>query len=239
MKSIVLLGALLSVAPAGCGGGVAPARPGDAATDVPSAPRPDAARDAPADACVFFAPQVGCVGEAALTVANPHYPSTVADTRVCTAVTEASTVRLRLCVAPPRVSCNEDDGVAYCAVVDLARDALPALAGGAELRLDGGSRFVFTGPRAYQVQPSDVSYTATAPATGVQRVWMEKACFCTPTSLAGAQTFTGSLRLDAAPTGRLRGRLTLAVDGIVSPTTWFTERVELATGFDVAIAPAE
>lgn len=239
MKPVPLLGVLLALAHTNCGGDIAPAQPVDAAADVSSAATPDVATDAPGDACVVFAQQAGCVGSPTLTVANPYYPSTVAETRLCAAETDAATVRLRLCIAPPRPSCNEDDGVAYCAVVDLARDAIPSLAVGAALRLDGESRFVFTGPTVYRVRPSDVAYVAAAPVSGVQRVWMEKGCYCTPTSLGAAQTFTGSLRLDAAPSGRLRGHLTMTLDGIVSPTTYITERVELATGFDVAVPPAE
>jgi hypothetical protein len=107
------------------------------------------------------------------------------------------------------------------------------------VRLDGESRFAFPAPGAYQVRPSDVTYVATAPTPGVQRVWMEKTCFCTPTHPTAAQTFTGSLRLDAAPAGRLCGHVELTVRGVVSPTTWITERVELATDFDLAVAPAE
>jgi hypothetical protein len=236
MRSYVEPGWLLLVAAAaaGCGGGsVTPPASVDASVDA----RVDASVDASRSDCVVFTNESGCLGLPTLVVANTAYPSTIAETRRCTAEAAPSTVRLRLCVAPPRLSCREDDGVAYCGVVDLARAALSALAGGAELRLDGESRFVFPSYNVYEVRPSDVTYVPVAPVAAVQRAWMEKGCYCTPTYLGGAQTFTGTLRFDAAPSGRLRGRLAMTASGIVSPTTWLTERVELATDFDVAIPP--
>lgn len=198
--------------------------------------------------CVDGAPAVssdaavdsnGCGAARALRATNAQTTDVIstADNVTCSAEHSADVVRVRICLSPPNPSAAEDSGVTYCAVIDLAASALPSLATGAALTLDGEARFVFQSPSVYRVRPSDVTYTATAPSAAIVRAWLEKDCFCTPTSLAAAQRFTGALRLDPAPAGRLRGRITMTADGVMSPTTYLTEHVEFATGFDLAILP--
>ncbi len=100
-------------------------------------------------------------------------------------------------------------------------------------RLDGDARFSYPSPMVYRVAPEDVRYTVTSPtAAAATRAWVEKECFCTPTSLGGTQRLTGELRIERA-SGRLRGRVSLRAEGTISPTTWRSERVDLATQIDL------
>lgn len=181
----------------------------------------------------------GCGTARTLRATNAQTPEVIstADRATCSAERAAGVVRLRVCLSPPSTSTAEDAGVTYCAVVDLASGALPSLAVGSDLRLDGEARFVYPSPLVYQVRPADVTYTATAPTATIARAWMEKGCYCTPVSLGASQRLTGTLHLDPSPAGRLRGRVAMTVDGTVSPTTYLSEHVEFATGFDVAVPP--
>ncbi len=181
----------------------------------------------------------GCGAARTLRATNVQTANVIstADTVSCSAEHSADVVRMRICLSPPNPSTAEDSGVAYCAVVDLAASAPPSLATGADLALGGEARFVFQSPSVSRVRPSDVTYVATAPTPAIVRAWLEKDCFCTPTSLAASQRFTGALHFDPAPAERLRGRITMTADGVVSPTTYLTEHVEFSTGFDVTILP--
>lgn len=225
MKRAGASGVWLLVSMIGCSGETAPSLEAGAGADAGEG------------AChTFFPDPPGCVGSPTLSVMSDPVHSTAVDAYRCAAYGAPATVRLAACVVPPR-TCAPDDGVTYCVVVELDRATLPALVG-AEVRLDGEARFVYPPePSVRQVQPSDVTYVAVSPTAGVRRVWMEKGCFCTPASTAATQTLTGTLRLVASSTGRVRGRLSVDARGAIAPTTW-NERVALAAEFDVAIEPA-
>lgn len=221
MKRAASSGVWLLVSLIGCYGETAPAR--------------EASADAGDDAChTVFPDPPGCVGSPTLSVTIDSVHSTAVDAYRCAAYSAPTTVRLAACVAPPR-TCAPDDGVTYCVVVELDPATVPSLVG-AEVRLDGEARFVYPDPYVHKVQPSDVTYVAVSPTAGVRRVWMDKGCFCTPASPVATQTLTGTLRLVASSSGRLRGRLSVDARGAIAPTTW-NERVALAADFDVAIEP--
>ena len=183
-----------------------------------------------ASLCRVYAAETGCSGASSLAITYEGAPATRADSRRCASEGAGDAVRLRLCVAPPRATCDADDGVGYCAVIELPRARIGAAA---TVPLDGDARFTYPSPMVYRVAPEDVSYTVTSPtAAAATRAWVEKECFCTPTSLGGTQRLTGELRIERA-SGRLRGRVSLRAEGVISPTTWRSERVDLATEFDL------
>jgi hypothetical protein len=154
---------------------------------------------------------------------------------VCSATAENKQVRIKACVQHQDNPVLAGDELSYCAVIDIPREVLISLADGSELTLDGTANFIFQSESSSKVLPEDVSYTAAPASSPVTRVWIEKSCSCNADSLSAAQTLTGRLRIDKNADARLAGRIKLAASGVIPPTTFLEETVDLDTVFDMPI----
>jgi hypothetical protein len=155
----------------------------------------------------------------------------------CTAASNANTTRIRACVWMQDNPCTIDDEIGYCVVVEMATDTLASLPVGSEISLAGVTTFAI--PNLYDVShqwsldPNAVSFVPAQPVAGLQRVWMEKSCFCMPTLNNSSQTLMGSLRIESTTSGRVAGRVSLQAEGVIAPTTSIQETADVAVAFDV------
>jgi hypothetical protein len=202
------------------------------------------ASDSPIDVTLTFPscpfplstpPKEGCVGSSA-TLTSTAMPIQVGG-YMCTVATNAATTRIRACVWMQDNPCVIDDEIGYCAVIEMTPEMLASLPVGGEVPLAGVT--TFTIPNLYDISyqgslnPSDVSFVPAQSVAGLQRVWMEKDCFCRPTLNSSSQTLTGSLRIQSKTSGRLAARVVLQATGVVAPTTSIQETAAVDVAFDV------